>query len=65
MSGFTKIVKASKQLTGVKIIPILKKNLEKSKLKLVVHTYGGEYFPLYKNDIKTRVRNVNEYQAYG
>lgn len=65
MSGFTRIAKVSKQLTGIRITPVLKKNLEKSKLKLVAHTYGGEYFPLYKNDIKGRVRNVNEYQAYG
>ena len=64
MSRFTKIANVSNQLTGIKITPVLKKTIEKSNIKLVAHTYGGEYFPLYKNGEK-RIRNVNEYQAYG
>lgn len=64
MYGFTKIIRCTKQIRGIKITPVLKKTLEKSNVKLVVHTYGGEYFPLYKNEQK-RIRDINEYQAYG
>ena len=53
------------QFTKIKVSSVLKNNLEKSKIKLVVHTYSGEYFPLYKNGDKKIFRNVNEYQAYG
>ena len=41
---------------------LLKEKLKNSKF--VVHTYSGEFFPLYKNDNKKRIRYVDEYQAY-
>ena len=63
MSGFTKIAKATKQLTGIKITPALKEVLQKNKVKVVAHTYSGEYFPLYKNEPR-KVRSSNEYQAH-
>lgn len=52
-----------KQITGIKMTPILQKTIKKNDTKLVVHTYSGEYFPLYKPENK--LKSPNEYQAYG
>ena len=58
------IPKAIRQITGIKVTPVLKGKLKNSKFKFIVHTYSGEYFPLYKNDIKKRIRHVNDCQGY-
>lgn len=58
------IVKVVSRIISIKVTPIVKKSLENNSQKLVSHTYSGEYFPIYKNDNKSRVRNVNEYQSY-
>jgi len=58
------IPKAIRQITGTKVTTVFKEKLKNSKFKLVTHTYSGEYFPIYKNDDKNRIRNVNEYQSY-
>ena len=63
MNGFTRITNIYKQMMGVKITPILKKNLQNDKSKLVVHTYSGEYFPVYKNESR-KLRSIHEYQAH-
>jgi hypothetical protein len=52
-------IKLVKQL--IKVTPVLKRKVDKPKI--IVHTYSGEYFPLYKNE-QTRVKNINEYQTY-
>lgn len=54
-------IKLVKQL--IKVTPVLKRKVDKPKIKIIVHTYSGEYFPLYKNE-QTRVKNINEYQTY-
>lgn len=51
-----------KQITGIKMTPVLQKTIKKTNTKLVVHTYSGEYFPLYKSENK--LKSANEYQAY-
>ena len=58
------IPKAVRQITGTKVTSVCTEKLKNSIFKLVNHTYSGEYFPLYKNANKNRVRNVNEYQGY-
>jgi len=58
MKNITKLVK---QL--IKVTPVLKRKVDKPNVKLNVHTYSGEYFPLYKNE-QIRVKNINEYQTY-
>ncbi len=59
-SNITKVVR---QIASIRVTPVLKKKLE-NKSRLVSHTYSGEYFPLYKNDNKKRIRHVNDYQGY-
>ena len=63
MSEFTKITKVAKQLAGIKVTPVLKEVLQKNKVKVVAHTYSGEYFPLYKNEPR-KIQTSNEYQAH-
>jgi hypothetical protein len=59
----TLVMAAEKQITGIRITPILKEAMSKSKTKLVVHTYSGEYFDFNKKEKKGR-DNIQEYQIY-
>jgi len=61
------ILKITKNIVKIKTTPVLKNvckiSTKKPDHKLVLHTYSGEYFPLYKNEPR-RFRHANEYQAY-
>lgn len=59
----TLVMAAEKQITGIRITPILKEVMTKSKTKLVVHTYSGEYFDFSRKEKKGR-DNIQEYQIY-
>ena len=63
MCRITQITKITKQLTFIKVTPVLKKKLEADKTKVIAHTYSGEYFPLYQNE-QGKVQSSYEYQAH-
>ena len=61
------ILKFTKNIGKIKTTPVLKNIFktpaQKPDHKLVLHSYSGEYFPLYKNEPR-RFRYANEYQTY-